>query len=149
VATVRVRAWREAYRNIVAAEFLDSLNIDKETRKYAETFATNPNRKPLLVAELDGRVVGYCVYDANPGEGEILALYVLPEMQRQGHGRRLVEAIIEPSTYPKAWTVWCIKKNQRAIHFYEHLGFNRTGQVRVRTFDPIEVEEVKLVRGSS
>ncbi len=47
--------------------------------------------RPTFVAEVDGRIVGFYSLMAAPGEWELDNLWVLPDFNRQGIGRTLLE----------------------------------------------------------
>ena len=77
-----------------------------------------------LVAELDGKIVGFSTWKAS---GEIYGLYVLQEAQKLGIGRRLLEAMMQPlSEAPEIWLM-VLEGNDNAIGFYEHFGFRLDG----------------------
>ena len=69
--------------------------------EHAEWYATKAGpRHPILVAEAEGEVVGYCAYGpfrAKAGYAATMehSVYVLPQQQGKGIGRALLEAIIE------------------------------------------------------
>ncbi len=59
------------------------------------------DKEGFLVAEVDGRVVGFAVGDANwiNSEGErvleIHEIFVIPEMREKGIGTKLIEKLLE------------------------------------------------------
>jgi GNAT superfamily N-acetyltransferase len=89
-----------------------------------------------LVAEQDGRLVGYAVL--HQGYNTVLGgpvthlvdLFVAPAARRQGIGRELMRAVarrtLELGGRELIWDVW--KRNDRAYAFYERLAArHRTG----------------------
>ncbi|HET7503077.1 MAG TPA: GNAT family N-acetyltransferase [Kofleriaceae bacterium] len=70
-----------------------------------------------LVAELDGRVVGYVAVTGNHIEN----LFVLPEAQGQGIGRALLAAVEQRVIGPV--TLRCLYVNRRARALYGRHGF--------------------------
>jgi ribosomal protein S18 acetylase RimI-like enzyme len=70
-----------------------------------------------LVAELDGRVVGYVAVTANHIEN----LYIDPEAQGRGVGRMLLAAVEQRVIGPV--TLRCLTANTRARALYERSGF--------------------------
>lgn len=70
-----------------------------------------------IVAEIDGRVVGYAAVTGNHIEN----LYILPEVQGRGVGRKLLAVVEQRLTGPM--TLRCLTANGRARSLYERCGF--------------------------
>lgn len=79
----------------------------------------------MLVAEIDGRVVGYIAVSRNHVEN----LYVDPEVQGRGVGRQLLAAVEERVLGPI--TLRCLLVNTRARSLYERCGFVTDRQERI------------------
>ena len=60
----------------------------------------------------------------SPYRGEIFELYLLPEYQGLGFGRRMFDAARRDLTGNRlsGLIVWALADNERACGFYEHLG---------------------------
>jgi predicted N-acetyltransferase YhbS len=76
----------------------------------------------IKVAEADGKVVGYV--DAIPGE--VTRLFLLPEVARQGLGRRLMELGLEMARQGHDGPLH-VEATRNAEAFYAHFGFRRVG----------------------
>ena len=81
-----------------------------------------------LVAKDGDHVIGFVCYGAYqdqtlPQHGEIYALYVLQDYQKQGVGFALMNAAIEKLQTYSHIALWVLKGNQRAIAFYQQYGF--------------------------
>lgn len=76
---------------------------------------------------------------------EIGALYVLGEYQGYGIGRALLERCLQVVPY-KNVMLWVLKGNQKAIAFYEHMGFCLIGQEICRQVAGGELTELEMVR---
>jgi ribosomal-protein-alanine N-acetyltransferase len=83
----------------------------------------------ILIAEQDGRVVGFACIRTVADEAEILNLAVLPGMRRQGVGRALLQQALR-----KAWEngarrafLEVRQSNRPARKLYESLGFSPNG----------------------
>ena len=74
------------------------------------------------VMEVDGQVLGFAI--ANSVTGNIWALFVDPEHEGQGHGRRLHDAMVErlwaQGERPLSLTT---ESGTRAQRFYESMGW--------------------------
>lgn len=137
--TVRVATWQSAYRGIIADDYLDAMEVDQEQmtlRAAGVARALAEGRTPLLVAEVDGRVVGYVNIGPNRdiGGGHIYAIYVLPEAQSMGLGQALMNAAVahlRADGHQKIG-LWVASANDRTRRFYERFGMAPSGRV---TFD--------------
>jgi ribosomal protein S18 acetylase RimI-like enzyme len=65
-------------------------------RKAVETVCQDRDKTAVLVAELDGRVVGFLAYELNPTDavGDVVLLAVEPEHQNRGIGTELNNAAL-------------------------------------------------------
>jgi len=79
----------------------------------------------FFVALLDGKVVGSIMVGYEGHRGWMNYLAVLPEHQRHGYGRKLVEKAVE-----ELKKLGCLKVNLQVrrsnvsvVEFYKHLGF--------------------------
>lgn len=99
VAEVHVRSWRESFAGIVPQSFLDGMSVEKRAAAFAEGFAAESYM--MYVAEAAGRgVVGFADFgepreNIDAYEGELYAIYLLPEFQRKGVGERLFKLGVE------------------------------------------------------
>jgi ribosomal-protein-alanine N-acetyltransferase len=75
----------------------------------------------LLVAEEEGRVIGFLVSRDGPDDTEILNLAVDPGMRRKGVARLLVDTVI--NIVARDVFLEVRKSNLGAIAFYEKYGF--------------------------
>lgn len=83
----------------------------------------------ILVLENEGQIVGYATLGPNrvsalPQQGEIYELYLLPEYQGVGLGKRLfLNAREELARLGMAGTVvWVLEDNASAMQFYRNAG---------------------------
>ena len=76
------------------------------------------------------RVLGYGILSAAAGEAHILNVCVAPEAQGRGHGRRLVQRLIDLSRWHRVERVFLEVRpsNPRAIALYHDIGFNEIGR---------------------
>ena len=141
VAEAHVQSWRGSFAGIVPQPFLDKMSVEKRAQAFEQRFSDGSYK--MYVAQTPERgVVGFADFGEprekiGAYEGELYAIYLLPEFQRRGIGRRLfnrgVKFLIESSKssmYLLALEVSPYKS------FYEKLG----GQVIGRK--QIEIEGV-------
>jgi GNAT superfamily N-acetyltransferase len=130
IATVQVLSWRVTYRGIIADAYIDSLTIDAREARWAKGLAGRGTHPQISFVAVDdgGGIVGFASGGANreprPGyDAELFAIYLLPEAERRGLGRRLVRAVASAlrDSGHIAMEVRVLAENP-ACRFYESLG---------------------------
>jgi len=143
VADVHVRTWQVAYEHVFGAETL--AGIDHARRRAAAERAIAS--EGVWVAEADGRVVGFVsIGDARDedADGELFAIYVLPEAWGSGAGGGLMGAARDTlrERYP-ASILWVLEDNPRARRFYEREGWALDGARKEHELLGVKVVEVR------
>jgi GNAT superfamily N-acetyltransferase len=93
VAKVHVQSWRESFAGIVPQTFLEQKSVEQRAKAFAAGFSADSYK--MYVAEVAGRgVVGFADFGEprefiDAYEGELYAIYLVPEFQRKGIGERL------------------------------------------------------------
>ncbi len=157
IARVQVATWRHAYRGLVPRRFLDAMDEDERAARWAHTLAGRggPAGARDLVAVEDGAVRGFAsagpvrefLGAADPGTGEIYALYVSPERIGSGLGRALMAATVDllrDAGHPAA-VLWVLRGNARARRFYERAGWAPDGGMDPQT-DGLGIPSVRYRR---
>ena len=122
-AYVHWKTWRETYTGLMEESYLSSLTLEK-CQTLVRRWPQN-----TLVAELDGKIVGFSCYGhTENGEGEVIAIYLLKEVQGTGLGWKLMNATVAQLTENPTIGLWVLKGNNQAIGFYEHYGFHLSGK---------------------
>lgn len=126
IADVHDAAWRDAYRGLIPGRELEKMIARRGPRWWRQAIARGSR---LLVLEFDEAIAGYATYGRNrvptlPFQGEIFELYLAPEFQGLGYGRRLFQAARRDLADHgfNSLVVWALAENERAAAFYEHLG---------------------------
>jgi GNAT superfamily N-acetyltransferase len=142
VAEVHVRTWRSAYAGIIPADYLASLDPVQFARR-RRTFPVPPGAA-TLVADDDGAIVGFATFgparvaqgnEYDQANGELYAIYVDPDHQGAGTGRRLLaaaRAALKAAGFPRMW-LWVLAENHPSRRFYEHMGMAADGMTHVYT----------------
>lgn len=144
VARVQVQTWQAAYAHALPHNQLTALSVEKR----AESFRRWP---PTFVAVADGAVVGYIAvgrtHDEN-GDGELYAIYVLPDHWGTGVGRALLtagEERLRELGHQDAH-LWVLDDNPRARCFYETAGWAVDGTERRVEFLGFVLDEVRYTK---
>lgn len=129
IAEVHVSSWQDAYRGLLPEAYLARLTVEKREAAWQKSIAAGTPE--LWVAEEQGAILGWVAFGSSRDQGassttgEIEAIYVLSQRWRKGVGqtlwltarRRLIERGFSRAT------LWVLAENERAIRFYEKLGF--------------------------
>ena len=126
VASTHDEAWRTAYQGIIPGAELSKL-ISRRGPAWWESAIRKGSRVALLV--FGDRVAGYANYGRNRArslhfDGEIYELYLRPEFQGLGFGRRLFTAARRDLAQSglKSMVIWALSDNEPAVEFYRALG---------------------------
>lgn len=126
ISSVFDQAWREAYQGILPALTLERMISRRGPRWWLSSIGRG---RPLVVLDFGDRIAGYSSYGrcrdrGFPAEGEIDELYLLPEYQGLGFGKRLFKAVRNDldDRGAKRVAVWSLADNERACAFYRGLG---------------------------
>lgn len=126
VAAVHDESWMEAYRGIIPGPHLDRMVRRRGAAWWMNAIARGSR---IVVLDTGDRVAGYASYGRNraaslPYRGEIFELYLAPEYQGLGFGRRLFSAARRELANHglSSVVVWSLADNERAVGFYSRLG---------------------------
>jgi ribosomal protein S18 acetylase RimI-like enzyme len=149
IAAVHVRTWQAAYAHVFGGERLAAIDLAARAELWRRRLA-EPERphEAVLVAEDDGSVIGFASCgdsrDAT-GEGELYAIYALPEAWGSGAGPALMAAALEELRQCGFATasLWVLEDNPRARRFYEREGWSSDGGRREDEFLGVPITEVR------
>ena len=129
IARVHVETWRTTYAGLVPHDYLLGLKLARQTLGWRRGLASMAARETTLVAETaDQAIVGFG--SCGPGRrglpavrAEIYTLYVDPDWQDRGIGRRLLTELFRwlvERGYEDA-ALWVLSANPTR-YFYEAMG---------------------------
>ena len=134
IARLHDEVWRAAYRDLATPAAWEGLTEAVRRARWEEVLGEERPRRTTLVAEQDGRIVGFGTACAPTeavfgGRGEVRWLHVDPTIQGRGVGRRLMSAL---SRQLADWgyggcALAVVVGNAPAMLFYERLGGRRAG----------------------
>jgi ribosomal protein S18 acetylase RimI-like enzyme len=126
VAQTHDDAWRNAYQGIIPGAELEKL-IARRGPDWWDSAIRKGSRIALL--QFGDDVAGYANYGRNRArslfyDGEIYEIYLKPEFQGLGFGRRLFSAARKDLAQSglKSLVIWALSDNEAAVDFYRALG---------------------------
>lgn len=149
IAALHVASWRWAYRGLLSDEVLAALSVDDQTALWTELL--DDGGVAVVVAEGDGSLAGFASAsasrddDAEPGTGEVAAIYLAETAAGSGLGRELFGRIqdeLRARGFLRA-TLWVLETNVRARRFYEREGWWWDGS---RSDHQIQCDHEPIVR---
>ena len=126
VAATHDAAWRGAYQGIIPGTELEKL-VSRRGPDWWQSAIRKGSRIALM--QFGDKIAGYANYGRNRArslyyDGEIYELYLKPEFQGLGFGRRLFTAARRDLAQSgmKSLVVWALSDNDPAVEFYRALG---------------------------
>ncbi|KFB08584.1 GNAT family N-acetyltransferase [Nitratireductor basaltis] len=148
IASVHDRAWRGAYAGIIPHKALNAMIGRRGPVWWSNAIKRSAT---VLVMEIGGEIAGYATLGRNRArelqqDGEIYELYLAPEYQGIGLGRRLFNAAREMlvSHGFDGLVVWALEENDGARSFYERAG-GRDFAEGVEVFDSKALRKIAYV----
>lgn len=147
LARLHAASWRNAYAGILARPVIDRMI----SHRGAAFWRRAGGGGRALVLGLDGTLLGYAtmgfdrraIRAGDRTTGEIFELYLAPEAQGLGLGRRLFQAArgeLEAYGFSRL-RVWALAENEVGCRFYRALG----GQERERAVERIGGRDVEKI----
>ena len=88
----------------------------------------------FLVAERDGRIVGFLQYDEAGPEPELHRIYVAADAQGSGVGGALMNALHERLPSAASYVLVVVEGNDVAVRFYQRHGLREEGRVDAHSY---------------
>ncbi|MPL99622.1 Mycothiol acetyltransferase [bioreactor metagenome] len=128
ISRIYAASWKYAYRGMVPQAYLYELS----ELRWSPFLAENPSNSFVLLER--GEYIGTSSIspardEKMAGWGEIISLYLLPEYFGKGYGKVLFQNSVQELNrrgFARIY-LWTLEDNQRAIRFYEKLGFTNDG----------------------
>jgi ribosomal protein S18 acetylase RimI-like enzyme len=137
ISALAKRTWSDAFGSSMNAE---DLAAELETTRSEEYFRTALRKDTLLVADVDGELVGYVQFgdvtipevEVQPGDRGLHRIYVDTDLHGRGIGRALMDAALSHPRLARAERIYLAvwEKNRPARRLYESLGFRAVGTTR-------------------
>jgi ribosomal protein S18 acetylase RimI-like enzyme len=132
IAQVYIETWRNTYAGTLPDRVLVGMSQQRQRKSWES--AIHGRRETVMVAERMGQVVGVGSCGPSRGHnfgyaGEVYTLYVLPDYQNQGIGRRLTVRLFQDLLERGRGSalIWVLAANPSRF-FYENMGGKRIGE---------------------
>lgn len=132
-ATIHSISWKESHRAFCTPDFTEMHTPDRQWE--------------YLSGKMDGGTKIYMLVEDRPvgivsvTDSLIEDLYVLPDMQNQGYGTKLLQYAMEQCRDTPV--LWILENNTGAERLYRRMGFRKTGR-RNRITDGLDEIEFVL-----
>jgi GNAT superfamily N-acetyltransferase len=152
IAEAHVASWQTAYRGLLPPALLDGLSVERRTAQWQRDVESG-NFGVHVATDPAGHVGGFIATgrsrdgDATDTVGELIAIYLRPQLWSLGIGGRLHAAgIAGLATRFERATLWVLDGNARCRAFYERQGWRPDGTAKRDTIGDAEVVEVRYRR---
>ena len=155
VGLVQSVVWRAAYAGVLTPEVLAEFEPRAFTTAWRHSLAAPPTPDHLLLVACAGeQVVGFAAVgpsedpDADATTAELLVIGVHPDARRQGHGSRLLNAVVDTARGRGRETLaaWVLATDEQTRGFLQTAGLRPDGAHRTRIVseDGATAAEVRL-----
>lgn len=150
MGAVHVRAWQSAYRGVMPDAYLDALSAEERSEMWRSILGRHDG-SPVLVAVLDGQVVGFATVGVERTEGEpstlgeLYAMNLDPDVWGRGIGRALLHRATDELVrlgFADA-VLWVVPENRRARALYESEGWHADGAVATEVILGVTVTDIR------
>ena len=126
IARIDVETWRTTYAGVLSSSYLVGLSQRRRAIGWTNVILREP-RDVRVAADETGMVVGFGSCGPSRGDrrftGEVFTLYVAPDWQNQGIGRRLLITLFQRLVFTGRHSaiIWVLRENPGRF-FYQRLG---------------------------
>ncbi|MBC3872055.1 GNAT family N-acetyltransferase [Undibacterium sp. LX15W] len=151
IAAIRIEAWRTTYRGMIPDSYLAEMDMNENVLHWRTILQALPVKEDSLcvyVAVSEDEIVGFVSAMKLPEakldkDGEINAIYIRPQWQRCGIGKRMLHKAARSlqAMGCTSCVIWVIDGNSQARNFYEELG----GEILIEqdfSWDGLDLTEV-------
>lgn len=126
ISDVHRKSWHNTYDGILPPEKIEEMLVHSEAAQldhFRETAKGNKPEHLLLVAKIQGEIIGFCDMKYNGKKAEVKAIYILPDHQHRGIGTKMMDKFREWANHPPEVSADVLLENRSAVRFFEKHGF--------------------------
>lgn len=156
IRTIVKNSWLKLYPNekygitiedLSAIDWYDPVKLDKRKKEIAENL---PDIHTFVLKNKKNEVVGFCIALKLDDFGEIEGMYVVPELQGMGLGKKLMKRAFGWIGPEIDIVLKVVAYNTHAIGFYKKMGFKETGNKVIFTGTQlpsgIEIPRIEMMK---
>jgi GNAT superfamily N-acetyltransferase len=158
IGLVQKTTWLATYvneENNITTEDILSKNFIGPDRiaAWEKSFLENNGNRKILVAKEANLLIGFCISEKCLENNKLKALYVLPEYQGHGVGKRLISEALNWLGNYKDIILGVVKYNHKAINFYKKFGFFESGDLPFAEWSKLpsgkSLPEIKMIKNKN
>jgi ribosomal protein S18 acetylase RimI-like enzyme len=128
IVDVQRDTWFATYPNEEYGITLDDIKSrdwdnPERAKRWGRTIENMSDKAHTWVVKVEDKVVGFCSALKGENKNEIRAIYLLPEYQGKGAGKKLISTALDWLGSEKDVSLEVVKYNKQAIDFYKRMGF--------------------------
>ncbi|WP_066191880.1 MULTISPECIES: GNAT family N-acetyltransferase [Gracilibacillus] len=134
IAEVYVHSWKATYKDLINEQDVSNTTVEYHQVYWETILKLSRKQQPVSVIEVEGDIVGFIAGGKERTErfgfdGEISAIYLLPDYQGKGFGKKLLKAFAEEmqELNYNSLLIWVLTNNP-THHFYLRLGAEKIEQ---------------------
>ncbi len=142
ITDIQLTAWRTTHADVLGADVLDLMDVPRIKEQWESAITAPPGPGFAVLVALEGpRIVGF----AAVAPAQIIALEVLPDFQRQGHGSRLLSASVDRLRKDEAdeIVVWILDGDNAREQFFGGAGLSSDERRRTLAAGERDVTETR------
>jgi RimJ/RimL family protein N-acetyltransferase len=136
----------------IEAQFRENPEMTEERRERQRRYVCTPPFRSWVALE-GTDLIGFCTIKQDEHENLIQALYILPDYQNKGVGKRLLQVVLGWFGQEKEVVLNVASYNEKAIAFYQAFGFVLNGSVAsseaLQLPSGVRLPEIKMVKRGS
>jgi GNAT superfamily N-acetyltransferase len=148
IAEVRVESWQQTYKGLIPDSYLSAMRVEDSALIWERVLEASSDAACTYVLEVNGDICGFAsgitLADSKYGfDAELTGVYVLPQVQRNGVGRRLVSKVAATLAQAGATSLltWVLAEHRGGREFFEAIGAEQKFE-KLFDWDEFELKEV-------
>lgn len=131
IQEIASKSWETTYRELLSEEQYDYM-LDKMYSLDALLIQTDIQNHEFILALEDKKALGFASYEINydnKRKTKIHKLYILPDQQKKGVGKLLIDEVTDiAKSHKESIITLNVNRFNKALNFYNRIGFEIIGE---------------------